>query len=134
MKSTDSRDECLAVGEVLQLIGDKWTVMVVGVLSTGTKRFNELRRLIGGVSQRMLTLTLRRLEEEGLVLRTAFPTIPPRVDYELTAHGRTLIAPLKTIGDWAIKHRARAKRAPASRPSRTSPTSPKSPASRSPTP
>lgn len=102
---TDKHSECRVLGNVLSLIGDKWTVMVVGGLSDGPKRFNELRRLIGGISQRMLTFTLRRLQEEGIVSRTAFPTIPPRVDYELTPHGKTLIEPLKSLSDWAIKHR-----------------------------
>ncbi|CAN7735125.1 helix-turn-helix domain-containing protein [Paenibacillus sp. LjRoot153] len=106
ISDTDKQSECRVLGDVLSLIGDKWTVMIVGGLSDGPKRFNELRRLIGGISQRMLTLTLRRLEEEGIVSRTVFPTIPPRVDYELTPHGYTLIEPLKSLSDWAIKHRS----------------------------
>lgn len=93
------------LGAVLSLIGNKWNVMVVGRVSDGPKRFNELRHLIGGISQRMLTLTLCRLEEEGIVSRTVFSTILPRVDYELTLHGNTLIEPLKSLSDWAIKHR-----------------------------
>ena len=78
-------EECRAVSEVLARIGDKWTVLVVTVLGDGPKRFNELRRGLGSISQRMLTLTLRGLERDGLVTRTVFPTIPPRVDYELTS-------------------------------------------------
>lgn len=105
MNETGKHTKCRALGEVLGLIGDKWTVMVVGALAGGPKRFNELRRLIGGVSQRMLTRTLRRLEQEGLVTRTVFPTIPPRVDYELTPHGHTLIVPLRALSEWAAKHR-----------------------------
>ncbi|MGK9165157.1 helix-turn-helix transcriptional regulator [Inquilinus limosus] len=78
--------------------------MVVALLSDGPMRFNEIRRTIGGISQRMLTLTLRGLERDGLVTRTVFPTIPPRVDYELTELGRTLIEPLKALFAWATTH------------------------------
>jgi DNA-binding HxlR family transcriptional regulator len=92
------------VADILARIGDKWTVLVVAALSGGPQRFNELRRKIDGVSQRMLTLTLRGLERDGLVTRTVFPTIPPRVDYELTELGRTLIGPLSGIGAWANAH------------------------------
>ena len=102
---SDVHAECRALGEVLSRIGDKWTVFVVGLLSHGPKRFNEIRREVGGISQRMLTLTLRGLERDGLVSRTVFPTIPPRVDYALTPLGKTLIGPLTTIGGWAVKNR-----------------------------
>src|SRR4051812_24772688 len=81
---------CRMVSSVLARVGDKWSVLVVMSLGQGPKRFNELRRMIDGVSQRMLTLTLRGLERDGLVTRTVFPTIPPRVDYELTDLGRSL--------------------------------------------
>jgi DNA-binding HxlR family transcriptional regulator len=94
-------EECRAVSEVLARIGDKWTVLVVSVLGDGPKRFNEIRRSLGSISQRMLTLTLRALERDGLVTRTVFPTIPPRVDYELTALGRSLLATVGALGDWA---------------------------------
>jgi DNA-binding HxlR family transcriptional regulator len=77
------------VSEVLARVGDKWTVLVVGVLGEGPKRFNELRRALGSISQRMLTLTLRGLERDGLVTRTVFPTIPARVDYALTKEYRS---------------------------------------------
>jgi DNA-binding HxlR family transcriptional regulator len=97
--------ECRAVAETLARIGDKWTVLVVGVLSKGPMRYNEIRRNVDGISQRMLTLTLKGLEQDGLVTRTVFPTIPPRVDYELNDLGRTLIVPLKSIHAWAVKHR-----------------------------
>ncbi|WP_437361052.1 winged helix-turn-helix transcriptional regulator [Inquilinus limosus] len=100
----DGHDQCRAISDVLARVGDKWTVMVVGLLSDGPMRFNELRRTIGGVSQRMLTLTLRGLERDGLVTRTVFPTIPPRVDYALTDRGRTLIEPLKALFAWATEH------------------------------
>jgi DNA-binding HxlR family transcriptional regulator len=102
---TDGHADCRAISDVLARIGDKWTVMVVGLLSDKPMRFNELRRTIGSISQRMLTLTLRGLERDGLVTRTVFPTIPPRVDYELTTMGRTLIEPLKALFAWATTHR-----------------------------
>jgi DNA-binding HxlR family transcriptional regulator len=99
--NTDVAAHCAPVNEVLSRIGDKWTVLVVGLLADGSKRFSELRRTIGGISQRMLTLTLRGLERDGLVTRTAYPTIPPRVDYELTDLGRTLIGPAFAVASWA---------------------------------
>jgi DNA-binding HxlR family transcriptional regulator len=98
--------ECRAVGQVLDRIGDKWTVMVVGTLAKGPMRFNAVMRAIGGVSHRMLTLTLRGLERDGLVKRTAYPTIPPKVEYELTDMGRSLIRPLKALATWAHGNRA----------------------------
>src|SRR6266480_1591420 len=97
-------EDCRAVSEVLARVGDKWTVLVVGVLGDGPKRFNELRRALGSISQRMLTLTLRGLERDGLVTRTVFPTIPPRVDYELTDLGRGLWQPVEALGKWASDH------------------------------
>jgi len=99
-------EDCRAVSEVLARIGDKWTVLVVGVLGEGPKRFNELRRALGSISQRMLTLTLRGLERDGLVTRTVFPTIPPRVDYELTELGHSLLEPVSGLGLWARHNRA----------------------------
>ena len=97
--------DCRAVADILSRIGDKWTVFVVRSLADGPRRFTEIKRLINGISQRMLTLTLRGLERDGFVTRTVTPTIPPRVDYELTEIGRTLIEPLNTIGEWATTHR-----------------------------
>ena len=85
---------CQTISGLLQRIGDKWSVLVVETLGSGSKRFNELRREIPTVSQRMLTLTLRNLERDGLVNRTVTPTIPPRVDYELTELGRSLQMPI----------------------------------------
>ena len=84
-----SRDDerCKAVLETLDRIGDKWTVMVVGVLDDGAMRYNEIQRAVEGISQRMLTLTLKELERDGIVTRTMYPTIPPRVDYALTTLG-----------------------------------------------
>jgi len=99
-------EECGAISEILSRIGDKWTVLVVTMLGNGPMRFNELRREIGGISQRMLTLTLRALERDGLVTRTVYPTVPPRVDYELTGLGKTLLEPIVGIAAWARAHRA----------------------------
>ena len=100
-----SEESCMAVREVLTRVGDKWSVLVVVLLGDGSKRFSELRRLIEGISQRMLTLTLRGLERDGLVTRTVEPTIPPRVDYELTPLGRTLLEPVMGLASWAEKNR-----------------------------
>ena len=97
--------DCRAVSEVLSRVGDKWTVLVVSTLGDGPKRFNELRKALGSISQRMLTLTLRGLERDGLVTRTVFPTIPPRVDYELTGLGRSLLEPVSELGMWARRNR-----------------------------
>jgi DNA-binding HxlR family transcriptional regulator len=94
-------EDCRAVSEVLARVGDKWTVLVVSTLGDGPKRFNELRRALGSISQRMLTLTLRGLERDGLVRRTVFATVPPRVDYELTELGRSLLGPVSGLGLWA---------------------------------
>ena len=94
-------DDCRMVREILDLVGDKWTLYIIATLRDGPVRFNELRRQIDGISQRMLTINLRGLERNGLVKRTLFPTIPPRVDYELTAVGRTLLAPVMALVIWA---------------------------------
>ena len=93
--------ECRASSAVLSRVGDKWTVLVVETLGNGPKRFNELRRALGSISQRMLTLTLRALERDGLVLRTVTPSVPPRVDYELTRLGHLLLVPVNSLADWA---------------------------------
>jgi DNA-binding HxlR family transcriptional regulator len=95
---------CKAVSDVLSRIGDKWSVLIVMLLAEGPRRFTELKKMVGGISQRMLTLTLRGLERDGLVTRTVFPTIPPRVDYELTALGRSLLTPVRALGSWAFEH------------------------------
>jgi DNA-binding HxlR family transcriptional regulator len=99
-------EDCRAASEVLSRVGDKWTVLVVWTLGGGPRRFNELRKALGSISQRMLTLTLRALERDGLVTRTAFPTIPPRVDYELTKLGRSLLDPVSELGLWARRNRS----------------------------
>ena len=100
-------DECQSVSEVLARVGDKWTVLVVSLLGGGARRFSELRRSIDGISQKMLTTTLRILERDGFCTRKVFPTVPPRVEYELTALGRDLLVPVKALGDWAIANRER---------------------------
>ena len=107
----DLPEDCRAVSDVLARVGDKWSVLVVTRLGKGPLRFNELRRAIGGISQRMLTLTLRGLERDGLITRTAFPTIPPRVDYALTPLGRDLLNPVSALGAWAIRNQAKIGRA-----------------------
>ena len=95
---------CKNVAPVLNRVGDKWSMLIVMILSNGPKRFSELKRAIDGISQRMLTLSLRGLERDGLLTRTVTPSIPPRVDYELTDLGTSLRAPVKALGDWAIEH------------------------------
>ena len=95
---------CRTISTLLSRIGDKWTVLVVTSLGVGSKRFNELRREIPSVSQRMLTLTLRNLERDGLVNRTVTPTIPPRVDYELTELGQSLQKPICGLATWALEN------------------------------
>jgi len=89
---------------VLNRIADKWTVLVVSSLSDGTKRFSQLQRGIGGVSQKMLTQTLRGLERDGLITRTIYPTVPPKVEYSLTPLGRTLVGMLDAIRGWSEAH------------------------------
>ena len=96
--------DCRGVASILARVGDKWSVLVIMLLGDGPRRFNELKRMVGGISQRMLTLTLRGLERDGLVTRTVFPTIPPRVDYELTDLGRGLQQPVRALGEWAMDH------------------------------
>ena len=100
-------EDCRAVSEILSRVGDKWTVLVVEYLGRGPMRFTELKRTIGGISQKMLTTTLRGLERDGFVTRTVFPTIPPRVDYELTDLGRELLKPVKALGEWARENTTR---------------------------
>ena len=100
-------EDCRAVSEILSRVGDKWTVLVVEYLGRGPMRFTELKRAVGGISQKMLTITLRGLERDGFVTRTVFPTIPPRVDYELTDLGRELLKPVKALGEWARANTSR---------------------------
>ncbi len=97
---------------ILDRIADKWTTLIIGILAQSrSRRFNELRRLIGGISQKMLTQTLRDLERDGLVKRTIFAEIPPRVEYELTTLGKTLCAPISALTKWAHDHIDEVKRA-----------------------
>jgi DNA-binding HxlR family transcriptional regulator len=97
-------DDC-PVREVLDRVGDKWSVLIIVLLGQRTHRFSELHRAIEGISQRMLTLTVRSLERDGLVKRTVYATVPPRVDYELTGLGQTLLVPLAALSAWANAHR-----------------------------
>ena len=98
-------DEAKEVRQILDLIGDKWSLLIIAMLERGTRRFMELRRDIGPISQRMLTRTLRQLEHDGLVIRSVYPTIPPRVDYTLTPLGQTLLDATQPLVQWAIAHR-----------------------------
>lgn len=102
-----STSACLKITQVLGRIGDKWTVLIIILLRERGYRFNELKREVDGISQRMLTLTLRNMERDGLVTRTVTPSIPPRVDYELTDVGRSLATPVKALGEWAFEHLGR---------------------------
>ncbi|MGW3009918.1 winged helix-turn-helix transcriptional regulator [Streptomyces sp. NPDC001219] len=90
---------------ILALIGDKWSILVIGQLRDRTLRFSELHRAVRGISQRMLTLTLRQLERDGLLTRTVHPSVPPRVDYTLTPLGSTLLDSMVALGEWATTHR-----------------------------
>ena len=98
-------EDCRAISAVLARIGDKWSVLIVGRLGQGPTRFSDLKRSVGGISQRMLTLTLRGLERDGLVTRTIYSTVPPRVEYALTPLGRSLLEPVNALADWALKHK-----------------------------
>ncbi|EQB17164.1 winged helix-turn-helix transcriptional regulator [Sphingobium lactosutens] len=113
MSSTDTNvtrpldvapEPCKTVTTVLARIGDKWSVLIIMELDAGQRRFTELMRAIAGISQRMLARTLRGLERDGLVTRTVTPSIPPRVDYELTSLGRTLRGPVNALGQWALNN------------------------------
>ncbi|HEX2257821.1 MAG TPA: helix-turn-helix domain-containing protein [Afifellaceae bacterium] len=98
-------EECQSVSETLARVGDKWTVLVVSLLGGGPRRFSELRRAVDGISQKMLTTTLRSLERDGLCTRRVFASVPPRVEYELTDLGRDLLVPVKALEEWAIANR-----------------------------
>ncbi|OED10644.1 helix-turn-helix domain-containing protein [Burkholderia sp. A2] len=96
--------QCHQVGKVLAIVGDKWTVMIVRVLVERPRRFNEIKRTVGGISQQMLTRTLRALERDGMVSRTVYPTVPPQVEYALTPLGQSLAVPVRALGAWAGEH------------------------------
>ena len=95
---------CRKMSSVLTIVGDKWTVMIVMVLVERPRRFNDIKRTIGGISQQMLTRTLKALERDGAVSRTVHPTVPPQVEYALTDLGRSLAHPLRALGSWAGEH------------------------------
>jgi DNA-binding HxlR family transcriptional regulator len=100
-------EDCRHISEMLSRVGDKWSVLVVSYLGEGSLRFSELSRQIGGISQKMLTTTLRNLERDGFVTRTVTPTSPPRVDYELTGLGRDLLVPVAGLANWTRANRER---------------------------
>ncbi|MFC9687358.1 winged helix-turn-helix transcriptional regulator [Kribbella sp. NPDC056951] len=99
----DTREDC-DVRQILDRIGDKWSLLVIALLDDGSMRFTELKKTIDGISQRMLTVTLRQLERDGLVKRTVYPVVPPRVDYELTPLGVTLHATIQSLVTWTETH------------------------------
>jgi DNA-binding HxlR family transcriptional regulator len=103
----ESSGDCRAFAEILARIGDKWSVLVVTKLMDGTRRFNELQRALSGISQKMLTATLRGLERDGFITRTIYPTVPPKVEYSLTELGQRLADPLKSLGEFAIANQPR---------------------------
>lgn len=99
-----AHQDCRAVSSILAMVGDKWSVLVVMTLRQQPRRFNELKRAINGISQQMLTRTLKGLERDGLVTRTVHPTVPPQVEYALTDLGHSLADPVKQLGEWAFSH------------------------------
>jgi DNA-binding HxlR family transcriptional regulator len=101
-KPHDAHFECRQVGEILTRVGDKWTMQVVVVLRDGPRRFNDLKRQVDGISQQMLTRTLKILERDGMIERTVRGTSPPQVDYALTALGRSLAEPVRQLAQWAL--------------------------------
>jgi DNA-binding HxlR family transcriptional regulator len=102
---TGPLEQCLGVSEVLGRVGDKWTVQVVVALHAGPRRFNDMKRHVVGISQQMLTRTLKLLERDGMLARTVHASTPPQVEYALTELGRSLSQPLQQLAEWAIAHR-----------------------------
>ena len=96
--------DCRRVADILARVGDKWTILLLMALGNRRMRFGELHRAINGISQRMLTVTLRNLEHDGILNRTVYPTIPPRVEYSLTKLGKTLEGPLCALSRWSEQH------------------------------
>lgn len=103
--SLEDRTDCRGVSEILSRVGDKWTVQVVGALREQPRRFNDIKRHVNGISQQMLTRTLKTLERDGMVERTVRTTTPPQVDYALTALGQSLSEPVRQLAEWALAHR-----------------------------
>jgi len=99
--------ECQSISQTLARVGDKWTVLVVNFLGAGPLRFSELQRKVNGISHKMLTTTLRNLERDGFCTRRVFPTVPPRVEYELTKLGRDLLVPVQALANWSLANRPR---------------------------
>jgi DNA-binding HxlR family transcriptional regulator len=99
--------QCRLVNDIISLVGDKWSVLIIVFLGNGRKRFTDIKRSVEGISQKMLTVTLRGLERDGYVTRTVYPTIPPKVEYELTDLGRDLLVPLRALGSWALANHDR---------------------------
>jgi len=102
--------QCQMVNDIISLVGDKWSVLIIVLLGSGKQRFSDIKRRVDGISQKMLTVTLRGLERDGYVTRTVYPTIPPRVEYELTDLGRDLLVPIRALGQWALANHDRVKR------------------------
>jgi len=102
--SPGTHTDCRKISSILNIVGDKWTVMIVRVLIEHPRRFNDIKRTIGGISQQMLTRTLKALERDGMVSRTVYPTVPPQVEYALTKLGHSLALPLHALGTWAGEH------------------------------
>ena len=100
-----SSEECVSIDEVLNRVGDKWSLQVISQLGAGTLRYTALKRSVAGISQRMLTLTLRQLERDGLVERTVYPIVPPKVEYKLSDFGRTILVPVTDLANWALTYR-----------------------------
>lgn len=96
--------DCRKINQILGRLGDKWTVQAISMLAQRPRRFNELKRLIGGISQQMLTRTLRALEADGMVTRTVYPTVPPQVEYSLTPLGVSLSGPMMQLAMWVLDH------------------------------
>ncbi len=101
------RETCDTISDMLARVGDKWTLLVVSTLGDGSLRFNELRRRIGDISQKMLSSTVKALERDGMVSRTVLSSVPPQVEYELTDLGRELLVPVLALADWTKRHTPR---------------------------
>jgi DNA-binding HxlR family transcriptional regulator len=104
MSTEPLHSDCRRIGDILARVGDKWTILLLMALGDRRMRFTELHRAIDGISQRMLTVTLRHLEQDGILIRTVYPTIPPRVEYELSERGRSLKLALAPIGKWVLEN------------------------------